>query len=308
MKESNMQTKIFWLVDNLVERIARNEEEQEVVFGGLRRFAKSVARPDTEFVLNPLTRTMGRYSQATFKYDRAMIAVEVLERVKQAEQDGFDAAFPGQCFGEFFLQEARQAVSIPVTGPAESSMTIAQLLGHKFGVVTVAPNYVNGIEQNIRAHGWQERAVSNRPVRYWVPDYMRLTFDAFNGNPDELIEEFEKEALKSIEDGADVIIFGCNPMAAALANAGYNEVGNTGVPVIAPLAAQIKLAESMVDLRRALGITKSEAVLGPYQSTPESILKDMSERKIGLPDVRQPGESYRQAYGSDGQELAALAL
>ena len=80
------------------------------------------------------------------RYNRALLAVEVLERVKQAEEDGFDAAFPGVCYGEFFLQDARQAVKIPVVGPAESAMVMAQLIGGKFAVVTLATEdvYVGG--------------------------------------------------------------------------------------------------------------------------------------------------------------------
>jgi allantoin racemase len=123
-----------------------------------------------------------------------------------------------------------------------------------------------------------------------------LTLDAFNGKPEEMIEEFEKEALKSIEDGADVVIFGCNPMSAALAWNGYHEVTGTGVPVVAPLPAMVKLAESMVDLRRSVGYTTTEAVISPYRSTPENILQDLAARKIGLPELRQPGQTFAQAY------------
>jgi allantoin racemase len=243
-----------------------------------------------------MSHNMGRYEIATYKYDRAMMAVEVLERMKQAEADGFDAGFPGMCYGEFFLHEARQAVTMPVAGPAESAMTVAQMLGGKFGVVTVAAEYVVPMEQAIRLHGWQDRAVSSRPVRYWQPDFYRLTLDAFNGKPEELIEEFEVHALKSIEDGADVIIFGCNPMSAALAWNGYHEVTGTGVPVVAPLPAMVKMAESMVDLRRSVGYSKTEAVISPYRSTPERTLQDMADRRIGLPELRQPGQTFAQGY------------
>lgn len=291
-----MNTKILWLSDNLYSGFGSTKDDQDLVFANMLEFARSVARPTTEFVVNTLTHTVGAYAPGMYKYNRAIMAVEVLERVKQAEEDGFDAAFPGMCYGEFFLQEARQAVKMPVVGPAESAMTLAQLIGDKFAVVTVSPVYVHGMEQNIRMLGWQDRAISNRPVRAWQPAISELIVNAYKGRPEQLIEEFEKQALECVKDGADVVILGCNPMGAALAQVGYNQVADTGVPVVTPLPAMIKLAESLVDLRSSIGITKTEAVIGPYRSTPEHIAKDQVERGFGMPAVRKPGLADAESY------------
>ena len=57
--------------------------------------------------------------------------------------------------------------------------------------------------------------------------------------------------------------------------AGYREVRDTGVPVIMGPAAMVKLAEAMVDLRRSLGLTKSEAVTGAYRTTPAYLLEEL---------------------------------
>jgi allantoin racemase len=290
-----MNTKILWLSDNLYRDFGETKSDQDLVFANMLEFARSVARPSTEFVINTLTHTVGAHSAATYRYQKALMAVEVLERVKQAEDDGFDAAFPGMCFGEFFLQDARQTVKMPVVGPAESAMTLAQLLGDKFAVLTVHPRYIHRMEENIRMHGWQGRAISN-PVRAWEPAFKKMMVDAYNGRPDQMIEEFEREALKLVRDGADVVVFGCNPLGAALSQAGYNEVANTGVPVVTALPAMIKLAESLVDLRRTLGITRTEAVVGPYRSTPDNVLEDLAARGMGLPAVRKPGLAAAEAY------------
>jgi allantoin racemase len=291
-----MRTKILWLWDNLAEQFAPDKADQELILGNILEFAQRIARPTTEFVVNHLTQSMGPLTLGTYNYDRAFMAVEVLERVKQAEEDGFDAAFPGMCYGEFFLRDARQAVKMPVVGPAESAMTVAQLIGDKFAVVTVAPPYVQPMEENIRRHGWQDRAIRDRPVRAWTPHVTRLMVDAFNGRPEQMIEEFEEQALPCIEAGADVIICGCNPMGAALSQVGYHEVAGTGVPVVTALPAMIKLAESLVDLRRSVGITKTEAMFGPYRSTPEDALQDIAARGIGRPELRRPGQAAEQAY------------
>jgi allantoin racemase len=123
--------------------------------------------------------------------------------------------------------------------------------------------------------------------------------DAYNGRPERMIEEFETLALECIKDGADVIICGCNPMGAAFSQIGYTEVTGTGVPVVTALPAMIKLAESLVDLRRSVGLSKSEAVLGAYRSTPAHVLQDLSARGMGMPQVRKPGLAEAEAYAPE---------
>jgi hypothetical protein len=68
---------------------------------------------------------------------------------------------------------------------------------------------------------------------------------------------------------------GCYPAAAALPLAGYREIGNTGVPFISSAAAAVKLAEVMADLRQCIGLTKTEALAGPYKTLPREMLIQM---------------------------------
>ncbi|QYY33955.1 hypothetical protein K2O51_34745 (plasmid) [Cupriavidus pinatubonensis] len=68
-----------------------------------------------------------------------------------------------------------------------------------------------------------------------------------------------------------------NPVGALLELPGYREVRDTGVPVVRGPAAMVKLAESTVDLRRSLGLTKSEAVTGAYRTTPAHALEELQE-------------------------------
>jgi allantoin racemase len=293
-EEVTMSTKILWLSDNLAEHWASDPDEQEIICKNMLAYAQSVARPTTEFVLDFVDRNVGREFALWSPYPRAFVRVEILERIKQAEVDGFDAAFPGMCFGEFFLQDARQAVRMPVVGAAESSMLLAQMLGMKFAVVTVAPRFENIIWENIRLHGWESRAIRDRPVRSWISPLPEMMVDAYQGHPDRLIEEFDRQAQECVKDGADVVICGCNPYGAALGQVGYKEVIGTGVPVVTPMAAQIKLAEHLVDVRRSTGLTKSEAENGPYYSTPSQILDDLVAHGVGIPELRQSTEPQKK--------------
>ena len=302
-----METKILWQYDSTFEQTGGGSsgEDKELILGNMIEFAQSVARPTTKIVMDFPTEAIGHHFAGYMRYNRALLAVEILERVKQAELDGFDAAFPGVCYGEFFLQEARQAVKMPVVGPAESAMMVAQLIGSRFAVVTLATEDIfaqgpvyghNVVEQNIRLLGWDSRTIKSRPVRPFAPPFGPLLVEAYSGKPDRLIETFEKYALECVRDGADVVICGCMPYGTALSKAGYNEVAGTGVPVVTPLPAMIKLAESLVDLRRSVGITKSEAVVSPYRSTPDEVLQDLAARDVGMARVRQPGQAVASAY------------
>lgn len=306
-----METSILWQYDSTLEQTGGGSsgDDKKLILDGMLEFAHSVARPSTKIVMNFPDQAIGKHFAGYMRYNRALLGVEILERVKQAEADGFDAAFPGVCYGEFFLQEARQAVAIPVVGPAESAMVMAQLVGARFAVVTLATEDIfargpvfgyNVVEQNLRALGWRDRAIPTRPVRPFSPPYGPLLVEAYKGRPDRLIEEFEKYALACVRDGADVVICGCMPYGTALSAVGYREVANSGVPVVTPLPAMIKLAESMVDLQRSIGLGKSEAVVSPYRSTPDEVLQDVEERGMGMPRVRQPGQALANAYGATG--------
>ncbi len=237
---------------------------------GMLKFARSVARPDTEIVVGYTEK--GTPINHWLLYPRTVMKVEVLNKVIQAERDGYDAAIAGVCYCELFLEECRQAVRMPVVGPAESSMLLAQLVGKRFAIVTIHPHYVQPMEQNIHQRGWTDRAIAYRPVRHFEPWMMEATNDALIGKPEKLISDFDKVAQECVRDGADTIICGCAPCGATLALAGYREVRGTGVPVVSAVAAEIKLAEALVDLRRAVGLTKTEAEVGPYQTTPPEVV------------------------------------
>jgi allantoin racemase len=171
---------------------------------------------------------------------------------------------------------------MPVTGAGESGMLIAQLLGNKFAVVTVGPGWIPIIEANICRYGFGERVIKNRPVRQFdLAQEMPALIDAFQGKPERLIMLFETEALKCIEDGADVVIAGCCYVSPLFSLIGYREVANTGVPVVDPPAAALKLAETLADLRSTTGVTKSKCPTSPYATPPRDML-DQVRRDFGF--------------------------
>ena len=69
---------------------------------------------------------------------------------------------------------------------------------------------------------------------------------------------FEELCHASIAEGAEVIIPACCALSPATSLLGYKEVPGTGVPVIDVTQAAVKLAEIRVDLKRTVGLGKSQ--------------------------------------------------
>lgn len=246
----------------------RPQSEMAIWNEGTLRGVRKAARPDTEITMWYPDKFPG---SVAFLYPTAVNDITIVNNVIKAEEQGYDAAVIA-CHLDNGLQEARGAVKIPVTGPCESGMIVAQLVGRKFAVVTVRPALIPRMEEHLRLYGWEDRAIKTRPIRYFDPWYWDACIACFNGKPEKLISDFEKIALECINDGADAVIMGCFQAAAALSLAGYREIGNTGVPFISSALAAVKLAEVMADLRQSIGLTKTEALHGPYKTLPREML------------------------------------
>lgn len=226
---------------------------QEQAYGRLLSVVKQVARPDTEIEVHHV-RHSAYMVQAS--YLDMLNNVWLIDGIIEAEKQGYDAAIIG-CGNDPGLQQARQAVDIPVIGPTEAAMLLACTLGHKFGVITVADELVPVCERNIHHYGLDWRATS--PVRVY-----RLGGNPFLGlldmfmNPEKINPQFEELCRAGIADGAEVIVPACCALSPATSLLGYKEVPDTGVPVLDVTQAAVKMAEMMVDLKRSVGLGKSQ--------------------------------------------------
>ncbi|NIM45269.1 MAG: hydrogenase expression protein HupH, partial [Nitrososphaeria archaeon] len=66
--------------------------------------------------------------------------------------------------GDPALHGARELVDIPVIGPAEASMAMASIIGHKFSVVTVLQSVVPIFHNMVAAYGFRDRFASVRSI------------------------------------------------------------------------------------------------------------------------------------------------
>jgi len=177
---------------------------------------------------------------------------EGLRGVMSAEEEGYDAIIEG-CFFDPSLRAARQAVDIPVIAPGETAMHVAQMMGLKFGLISIGPDVNYILDENIARYGLKDRSVRTRPI----PASYQQQWDAvFNAG--ELIEAAKEAGRQLIADGAEVVIPACIIMCNCLRIAPGAEKGYPngldyidGVPVMDVVGTATKMAEAMVALRKA---------------------------------------------------------
>jgi Asp/Glu/hydantoin racemase len=179
-------------------------------------------------------------------------AQSVLHAALRAEQDGFDAVLI-TCFGDPLLYQIRQAVDIPVVSLGESSILLAAMMGHKFGIVTISPYNIFEQEHIIAKYGLEHRYAGCRPNLEPADEQPLALVDARHA-----IEVFKKAARELIADGAEIVIPGCGLLSPALRLApgaeaeypmGLTEID--GVPVMDVMGVALKMAETMVVLKKA---------------------------------------------------------
>jgi Asp/Glu/hydantoin racemase len=219
----------------------------------LRSHFARVARPGTEIVMHGMD--PGTYRSNYPGEDIRHAALQYLHGMQfvaaglRAQEEGYDA-YAISSLPDPALREIRSMLEIPVVGYGESAMLTACLLGRKFGVLAFISELVPLIEDNVRRCGLEARFAGARDVGFRFTDVL-----AAYAEPAGLIERFRAAARALLAQGADVIIPGEAPLCVLLASQGVGEVD--GAPVLDALAAWVKTAEMLVDLRTQSGIRGS---------------------------------------------------
>jgi allantoin racemase len=223
-------------------------------------------RSDTEVDLKGPKRSIGVF-QSVYRSFRFYNDREVLESMWDSYREGYDA-IALNCFFDPCVDVAREMMDIPVVGPAEASMSMASLMGARFGLVTFHPKTIPDYERMIGAYGFDAKAVV-RPVRSLTqgPD------DQLRGvtNPDPTIEDFRETATALVRDGAEVIIPACLMLSPILVKNGITDVDN--VPVMDVVSVTVKFAEFLHEISKAgLPIVSRH---GLYQGPDRNLLDEV---------------------------------
>lgn len=173
------------------------------------------------------------------EYDLVYSAPFVVEEAIRGEKDGFDGII-SYCFCNPGVDACREAVSIPVLGSGEASMSLASSTGRRIGIVTILPNIVPLIRKQCMDYIVTGKLVSVRNANIPVV--------GIGDGSDVIFEKLYKEAKACIEeDGADTIVLGCTGFA-GFAKRICDELEKQGyhVPVIDPAASSLKMIEALV--------------------------------------------------------------
>jgi allantoin racemase len=150
---------------------------------------------------------------------------------------GFDAAIIA-AFGDPGLFGARELFSFPVIGLAEAAMLTACMVGHRFSIVTFSRALAPWYRECVAMHGLDARCAGIRALGE--------SFQSISDVQAEKEDALVRLANLAVEqDDADVVILSGAPLA-GLADKVKNRIS---VPVIDPIAAAVRQAETLAVLK-----------------------------------------------------------
>jgi allantoin racemase len=234
-------------------------------FGGSESNANSnfdlIKRPETEYdIVNIAEQYPLRNNQ--WLYFKYVCTDATLERVMEAERQGYDAVFLS-CQLDIGLYEARTLVDIPVTGTLESAALLCYTMGKHFTLLSV--DYQNGEIQRslLKLYGLDTNLKSIIPIGIDADDLYPGT------TPEDQILDRVVAATKVARDEhrAEMIIPGCTMFGALLTHHRNHVADDLGVPVVDGMAAGFKLAEMRGDLNRA-GVLPAVSRAGYFTKPP----------------------------------------
>lgn len=158
---------------------------------------------------------------------------------KLRKDNKFDAVIIG-CAGDPGLGAARELMDIPIIGPAESAYHIASMVADRFSVISPMQAGVASADDLVartREMGLNSRLASVEFVEMPI-------VDMWSDDPTAVIKQATIAINKAKENGAGAVVLGCMSMAFRTAKTTWD----VGIPVINPLTAAIKVAESFVDM------------------------------------------------------------
>jgi allantoin racemase len=165
-------------------------------------------------------------------YDDYVVAPYILQKVKWAEKNGFDAVVI-DCFLDPALDAARELVQIPIFGPCQSSTSLAVRLGGRFSVIGILDDLDRAIRGNVAKYGLSEKLVSIPVINVPVLDLVK--------QHDQVVQKAVETIEKIVRiDGAYAVVFGCTGMSPIIGSVQEQLHGRgINIPVIEPLRAAV---------------------------------------------------------------------
>jgi allantoin racemase len=141
------------------------------------------------------------------------------------------------CFGDPGLFMLKESLDAPVVGIAEASMSLALLLGSKFGILAGMERAVELMDSMVQTYGLNARYAGTEPLN--------LRVLAFDRDRAETLAALETASRKLRSRGADVLLLGCAGLTAFV-----DELQErVSMPVIDPVAAGCRVLQTIWESR-----------------------------------------------------------
>lgn len=215
--------------------------------GKIKKTCRSVVRPDTEIIVEHNKRGIPFIRHAYFQM---LMVPDVVERIIQAEKEGFDGVFVSCCF-EPGVKEAREVVDIPVVGASMPSVFLARQLGQKFGFITDTKRADAQTYDLFKQHRLDTEMVGLTSVEMKIEDIAK--------SPERNFDQVVAVSRDLVAKGADVLITGCTVVGAYFSEGKIPE-DLKKIPILDANVCAIKTLEMLVDLHQKLGVTVSRNV------------------------------------------------
>lgn len=201
---------------------------------GIDASAQAARSPTTEIIT---TQPKAGPESIESYYDEYLAIPGILEAIILSEAN-FDA-FVIACWGDPGIEAARELTTKPIVGIAEASMYVANMLAARWGVITTQHRTLDMVEKTIHKAGFSHRCVSIRTTGIPVAE----TETAREATVDAL-EAIGRLAI--VEDKAEALCLGC----AGMSRLDTELEQRLGIPIIDSVAAAVKMAESLVSLKK----------------------------------------------------------
>jgi Asp/Glu/hydantoin racemase len=250
-------------------------------FDGLKARAKSVARAGVEVHFHGMPEGIygGRVPSevVVYPYLVSLHVQFILDNALRAEAEGYDVFAIGSV-QDPGIEEARSLVDIPVVGYGESAMHFACCLGSRFAVVAFGNGFDQMLDLRVKKLGLSERALPTALLDASFADVGKGLADSRSS----VVDKFAQTARQVIAGGAEAIIPGQLYLSEAIARAGITRIDE--VPIVDGLAATLKMAESMADLKR-LGVSVTRR--GYTHARPAKDMIEHARKMHSRPTVKQ---------------------
>jgi allantoin racemase len=209
------------------------------------RMIKSIVNSNTQVEVVSLDNPV-KMDNLEYRYYESLIWGDIARVAYDADTSDVDAMVIG-CFYDPALEDCREICqNTIVVAPCQASMQVAANVANKFSVIVGQVKWIEQMTERAHRYGFQNYLDSMRSVD--------IAANALQCDTEYTTKRILEEGRKAMEeDHAEALILGCT------CNFGLAEKVQDilGIPVIDPLIAAVKMAESLANLKRNFGIKPS---------------------------------------------------